>query len=256
MGLENKNVRIEQLPRYRLAEQLTGLQSDVAKKIKSSAGNCFNIDGQTLILGFGSFWQNSRDLRADSDVDFFTLLSKQPSCDQIVSYKRLLNENVQPLVPCYPIKPHLFIGTVYDVVNGAENLVRCLTIHKPSVDAPVIILGKNSNFNLMKHVKSDRVNNYLRDALFGISRYYYTAILNSNGELLADEKFRRTQQKFVQRFVCAVLFAENMFSEDTERLIEPDEFNDYLNRELTIKEIHDMIGWLSGKYLKQGLSKG
>lgn len=227
---------------YRRVEQLEHTaQRDVAQKLKNIIYECFLKNEIVCSLGFGSFWQNFNNLKHDSDIDFFLLLIHQPDIKKVLIFGEKLKTEIQPLAPRYSLSPHIFMGNIYDVANGSENLIRCLTIHNPNIDSPLIIIGRK-NIQLLSLIEEKNILSSLRCALFSIVRFFNIKILD-NPNVINDKIFLNTQQKFIQRFIEAILLAQSFF-QGIPVILALTEFSKFLNKHLTIKEINFLINSL------------
>ena len=217
---------------YSLYRPIDELQNDeqqsIAAAIRTAVGETLSGSNVVCVLGFGSFWQRYGVLRDGSDIDFFVLVSREPSASTI----RAFGDALRRFNARWPWSPHLFVGTVEDVANGPENIIRCLTIHERELAAPVLLLG-HINGTLLNFVQTSRLHEWFSHALFSITRSFnFQQIADSLTG--SDDRPPVTHQKFVQRFIQAALIAEQLCGT---RLLHQRLGDQYLGKSLTRQEI-------------------
>jgi hypothetical protein len=233
--LFNYNAR----PYKRVEELYFEPQQKIAQNLNRVVLECFEPSSIRVMLGFGSFWQHFQGLKSNSDIDLFILLAFQPSLKALRELRIGIIEQVQPLEPRYLISAHIFVGEASDVANGAENLVRCITIHNPSLEQPVIIMG-DPDFHLLPLIDIASVTSWLRQALFSITRNLNYYVLEQPKNVLVDNHFRQTQQKFAQRFIKSVILVQDFFPQ-APKILQKDSVTKFLDRELSIDEIFSVV---------------
>ena len=204
--------------------------------------------GILLCLGFGSFWQNYTRLRDNSDIDFFVLLKAVPQVERIAKFGGDLRDAAAHMSLAYPFSPQIFVGSLRDVASGPENIVRCLTIHDKHIEPPVVLIGSR-DIHLLSLIDSKKLIEWFRQSLFGITRHLYNYIANPSriNRLADDRQFLLTQQKFVQRFISAVLIAQDMFS-DMPNIINDEDVEIYMSSDaLSLDDIISALSLLHSK---------
>lgn len=244
----NKKKEIVSFPPYRKIDELSTSQKEFAGKFSEVVIK--NIPQTNIILGFGSFWQKPDSLRQDSDIDLFILTNHQPRADLVAELGNDINENVQESIPEYKINAHLFVGEISEVANGAENFIRCLTIHDRTIDPPAIIHSNLPKFHLLNLIKRNKIDDWFQEALFNISRHFNTELLAKGTSIITNEDFKKTQQKFLQRYIQANLLAQDFFGDQLGVKLSPEIFQKYLNRNLDFQEIEVLLDMLRGEILK------
>jgi hypothetical protein len=133
------------------------------------------------------------------------------------------------------------VGKPNDIANGAENFIRCLTIHDPALLPPVLIHSKIPGMHLLEYMDTKNISAWFREALFNIQRHLNTSILQSGDSILKKEEFRRNQQKFLQRYVLANKLAWVFFGEGPMSLEKIQDLQSFVGRELSFTEIFELI---------------
>lgn len=228
----------DEIMHYRDMDDLAGVHNRVGNELVSTVNSV--LPQNRLIMGFGSFWQCPERLSDKSDIDYLVLNSEQPLMGQVDELRSQILSRVQTLIPQYELNGQLFVGGIGDIATGAENIVRCLTIHDPNILAPVVLRNKEANFHLLKMMNRARIDEYFREVLFNIQRHLNTNVLIKGSNALGDDKYRLMQQKFFQRFISANFLAQKFFGDDVKIRLPKRIFGKYLNRELNWDEITEI----------------
>ncbi|HNW96388.1 MAG TPA: hypothetical protein PLQ44_02000 [Candidatus Paceibacterota bacterium] len=224
---------LQKIP-YRLIRNINNNQKKVANIILESLRRIGKP--VRVILGFGSFWQNPEELTGNSDIDFFVLVSKQFTLAEILKLHNVLTKNAHNQKIKYPLSPNIFVGSLSNVANGAENFIRCLTIHKSNIASPVIIKG-DKNIHLLRCIDSRKLSAWFSESLFVIMRHFNSTILKEGKEIFKNKKFILEQQKFIRRYIEAYFLAQKLFPRHIRKKLNQSKLAKFLNKKLSLNDI-------------------
>lgn len=181
--------------------------------IREAVFHSFSKD-VVIVMGFGSYWQMPEQLNSNSDIDFFVLLKREPDIEQVLCFKKA----IYALNYSYILSPHIFVGSLPDLVRGEDNFIRILNIYDPKRQLPEIIAG-DENINLLElhSYSNEQVLEMLKANLFRTTRFFNKEILLHLSEV--DTQFLSDKAKQIHRFIETFHIADELVWQKKKQMV-------------------------------------